>query len=66
MKKIKVAVDYNSTNKFDNAGVSLRKGLQQITFASQARSNQTQTDLITNVIIERFIRILNGNKAAEF
>ena len=29
-------------------------------------SIQTQTDLITNVTIERFINILNGDNAAEF
>ena len=34
-------------------------------FAS-ANSVQTQTDMITNVTIERFTNILNGEKAAEF
>ena len=66
MEKMKLAVNYNSTNNLDTAGVSLRKRLPQICFASQTRSIQTQTDLITNVTIERFIRILNENNAAEF
>ena len=66
MEKMKLAVNYNSTNNLDTAGVSLRKRLPQICFASQTRSIQTQTDLITNVTIERFIRILNGDNAAEF
>ena len=66
MEKMKLAVNYNSTNNLDTAGVSLRKWLPQICFASQTRSIQTQTDLITNVTIERFIRILNGDNAAEF
>ena len=66
MEKMKMAVNYNSTNNLDTAGVSLRKRLPQICFASQTRSIQTQTDLITNVTIERFIRILNRDNAAEF
>ena len=66
MEKKKLAVNYNSTNNLDTAGVTLRKRLPQICFASQTRSIQTQTDLITNVTIERFIRILNGDNAAEF
>ena len=66
MEKIKVAVNNNSTNNFDTTGVSLRKQFPQICFASQTRSIQTQTDLITNVTIERFIRILNGDNAAQF
>ena len=66
MEKMKLAVNYNSTNNLDTAGFSLRKRLPQICFASQTRSIQTQTDLITNVTIERFIRILNGDNAAEF
>ena len=40
--------------------------MPQVCFASQTRSIQTQTDLITNVTIERFINILNGDNAAEF
>ena len=32
----------------------------------QTKSVQTQTDMITNVTIERFTYILNGEKAAEF
>ena len=61
-----MAVNYTSTNNLDPDGVSLRKRLPQICFASQTRSIQTQTDLITNVTIERFIRVLNGDNAAEF
>ena len=66
MEKMKWAVNCNSTNNLDTAGVSLRKRLPQIFFASQTRSIQTQIDLITNVTIERFIRILKGDNAAEF
>ena len=35
MENMKVAVNYNSTNNLDTAGVSLRKRLPQICFASQ-------------------------------
>ena len=66
MEKMKVAVNYNSTNNLDNARVSLRKRLPQIYFASQTRSIQTQTDLITNLTNERFIKTLNGANAAVF
>ena len=66
MEKMKVAVNYNSTNNLDNAWVSLRNWLPQICFASQTRSIQTQIDLNTNLTIERFIRILSADKAAEF
>ena len=40
--------------------------MPQVCFASQTRPIQTQTDLITNVTIERFINISNGDNAAEF
>ena len=53
-------------NSTDIGGASLRRRLPQVCFASQTRSIQTQTDLITNVTIERFINILNGDNAAEF
>ena len=66
MEKMKVAVNYNSTNNLDTAGVSLQNRLPQICFTSQIRSIQTQTNLITNVTIERSIRILNGGNAADF
>ena len=37
----------------NKVAVSLRKRLPQFCFASQTRSIQAQTDLITNVSIER-------------
>ena len=60
MEKLKIAVNYNNSinNSTDIGGASLRR--------PQTRSIQTQTDLITNVTIERFINILNGDNAAEF
>ena len=68
MEKLKIAVNYNNSinNSTDIGGASLRRRLPQICFASQTRSIQTQTDLITNVTIECFINILNGDNAAEF
>ena len=66
MEKMKVAVHYSSANNLDTAGISLRKRLPQIFFASQTRSIQTQTDLNTNVTIERFNRILKGNIGGEY
>ena len=68
IEKLKTAVNYNNciNNSTDIAGASLRRRLPQVCFASQTRSIQTQTDLITNVTIERFINILNGDNAAEF
>ena len=68
MEKLKIAVNYNNSinNSTDIGGASLRRRLPQVCFASQTRSIQTQTDLITDVTIERFINILNGDNAAEF
>ena len=68
MEKLKIAVNYNNSinNSTDIGGASLRRRLPQVCFASQTRSIQTQIDLITNVTIERFINILNGDNAAEF
>ena len=68
MEKLKIAVNYNNSinNSTDIGGASLRRRLPQVCFASQTRSIQTQTDLFTNVTIERFINILNGDNAAEF
>ena len=66
MEKMKVAVHYNSAKNLDTTGISLRKRLTQICFASQTRSIQTQIDPITIVTIERFIRILNWVNAAAF
>ena len=66
MEKLKIAVNYNNSinNSTDIGGASLRRRLPQVCFASQTRSIQTQTDLINNVTIERFI--MNGDNAAEF
>ena len=68
MEKLKIAVSYSNSinNSTDIGGASLRKRLPQVCFASQTRSIQAQTDLITNVTIERFINILNSYNAAEF
>ena len=51
MEKLKIAVNYNNfiNNSTDIGGASLRRRLPQVCFASQTRSSQTQTDLITNV-----------------
>ena len=66
MEKLKIAVNYNSINNLDVSGVPVRRRLPQVCFGSQTKSVQTQTDLITNVTIERFTNILNGENAAEF
>ena len=66
MEKLKIAVNYNSMNNLDVSGVPVRRRLPQVCFGSQTKSVQTQTDLITNVTIERFTNILNGENAAEF
>ena len=68
MKKLKIAVNYNNSinNATEIGSAPLRRRLPQVCFASQTRSIQTQTDLITNVTIERFIIFLNGDNAAEF
>ena len=68
MEKLKTAVNYNNSinNSTDIGSAPLRRRLPQVCFASQTRSIQTQTDLITNVTIERFINILNGDNAPEF
>ena len=68
MEKLKIAVNYNNSinNSTDIGGASLRRRLPQVCFASQTRSIQTQTNLITNLTIERFINNLNGDNSAEF
>ena len=68
MEKLKIAVNYNNSinNSTDIGSAPLRRRLPQVCFALQTRSIQTQTDLITNKTIERFIMILNGDNAAEF
>ena len=54
MEKLKIAVNYNSINSLDISGVPVRRRLPQVCFGSQTKSVQTQTDMITNVTIERF------------
>ena len=66
MEKLKLAVNYNATNNLDVSVVPVRRRLPQVCFGSQTKSLQTQTDMITNVTIERFTVILNGENAAEF
>ena len=66
MEKLKIAVNYNSINTLDVSDVPVCRRLPQVCFGSQTKSVQTQTDLITNVTIERFTNNLNGENAAEF
>ena len=68
IEKLKIAVNYNNSikNSTDIGTASLRRRLPQVCFALPTRSIQTQTELINNVTIERFINILNGDNAAEF
>ena len=68
MEKLKIAVNYNNSinTSTDDGGAPLRRRLPQLCFASPTRSIQTQTNVIANKTIERFINILNGNTAAEF
>ena len=65
LEKMKIAVNYNSINNLDVRIVPVRKRLPQVCFGSQTKSVQTQTDMITYVTKERFINILNAEKAAE-
>ena len=66
MEKLKIAANYNSINNLDVSGVPFRRRLPQVCFGSQTKSVQTQTDMITNVTVERFTNILNGENVAEF
>ena len=66
MEKLKIAVNYNSINNLDVSVVPVRRRLPQVCFGSQIKPVQTQTDMITNVTIERFTNILNGENADEF
>ena len=69
MDKMIIALNYKSVNNLDIGGSSsgtVRKRLPLLCFTSQTRTVQIQTDLITNVTIERFTHILNGEYAAEF
>ena len=63
MEKLKIDVNYNSINNLDVSGVPLRRRLPQVCFGSQTKSVQIQTDMITNVTIERFTNNLNGENA---
>ena len=66
MEKVKIAVNYNSINNLDVSDLSVRIRSPQVCFCSQTKSVQTQTDMITNVTIERFTNILNGENEAKF
>ena len=68
MEKIKIIVNHNNSinNSTDIGGAPLRRRLPQVCFVSQTRFIQTQTDSITSVTTERFIKILNGDNATEF
>ena len=66
MEKLKSAVSYNSINNLDVSDVPVRRRLPQTCFGSQTESDQTQTDMITNVTIEFFTITLNDEKASEF
>ena len=66
MEKLKIAVNYNSFNNLDVSGFPFRRRLPQVCFGSQKESLQTQTDMITNVTIELFTNIVNGENDAEF
>ena len=66
IEKLKIAVNYNSNSKLEVSGVPVRRRLPQVCFVSQTKSVETQTELITNATIERFTKILNGEKAARF
>ena len=66
MEKLKIAVNYNSINNLDVIDLSVRIRSPQVCFCSQTKSVQTQTDMITNVAIEQFTNILNGENEAEF
>ena len=69
MNKTIIAVNYNSVNNLVFGGSSsgtVCKRLPQVCLTSQTRTFQTQTDLITNVIIERFTHNLKGEHAAKF
>ena len=68
IEKIKIAANYNSANSLGISGpaAAVQGKLPQVCFAPQTCSIQIQTDLITNVTIERFTNILNGDNASEF
>ena len=66
MEKLKVSVNYNFINNLEVDCVPFCRRLPQIFFGAQTESVQTQTDLITNVTIERFTNILTPENAAVF
>ena len=59
-------MNYNSINNLDVCGVPVLRQLPQVCFGSLTDFVQTQTDMITNVTLERFTIIMNGENAAEF
>ena len=63
---LKIAVNYNSINNLDGSSVPFCRLLPQVCFCSETKSVQTQTDMITNVTIEHFTKILNVKNTAEF
>ena len=63
IEKLKKDVKYNSINNLDVSGVPVSRRLPQVCFGSQTKS---QTNMITNLTVERFTNILNGENAAEF
>ena len=65
IEKLIITVNYNSINNLDRGGVPVRRRLPQVCVGSHIKSVQTQTDMITNVTIERFTNILNGENAVE-
>ena len=66
MEKLKITVTYNSINNLDVSGVPVCRRLPRVCFGSQIKSVQTQTEMITNVTVERFINILNGEMLLSF
>ena len=66
MEKLKSAVSYNSINNLDVSDVQVRRRLPQICFGLQTESDQSQTDMITNVTIELITNTLNDENASEF
>ena len=68
MEKLKIAVNYNNslTTQLTLVVLLYEGDCHKFALLHKLDSIPTQTDLITNVTIERFINILNGDNAAEF
>ena len=66
MEKLKISVNYISINNQDVSGVPVHRRLPQIWLGSQTKSDQTQTDMITNVTFEHLTNIFHSENAAEF